>query len=221
MLDRICFDFDGTLVNSMEVAFDAFVRVGPEFGCKPFTREQLFQLRGLHAREVIREIGVPLYRVPQLARRIRRLMREGLMETPPVEGIREVLDGLSRGGYRLILLSSNAEDSVRDYLARHALPGFEQVIGNVGVFGKAKALRALTRRERIPPERLLYVGDEIRDIEAARRAGVRSAGVGWGYNTPDPLAATGPDMLCIHPQDLLILLAPFWKAGAEAERPRG
>ncbi|MBK1719426.1 HAD-IA family hydrolase [Thiocystis violacea] len=206
MLDCICFDFDGTLVNSMEVAFDAFVRVGPEFGCKPFTREQLLDLRGLHVREVIRAVGVPLYRVPQLARRMRRMMRAGLMDTPPVEGIGEVLEVLARRGYRLVVLSSNAENSVRDYLARHDLNGFERVIGDTGLFSKSKALRELAHGMRIAPERLLYVGDEIRDIEAAHRAGVRSAAVGWGYNTLERLADLRPDLRLDRPRDLLDVL---------------
>ena len=206
MLDWICFDFDGTLVNSMEVAFDAFVQVGPEFGCKPFTRSQLLELRGLHVREVIRAVGVPLYRVPQLARRMRRIMRDELMVTPPVEGIAEVLETLARRGYRLAILSSNAEGSVREYIARHALNGFELVIGDAGLFSKSKALRGLLRRERIPPSHLLYVGDEIRDIEAARRAGVRSAAVGWGYNALERLRAAGPDYLIEAPGDLLASL---------------
>nr|WP_276570178.1 HAD-IA family hydrolase [Thiocystis violacea] len=205
-MDCICFDFDGTLVNSMEVAFDAFVRVGPEFGCKPFTREQLLDLRGLHVREVIRAVGVPLYRVPQLARRMRRMMRAGLMDTPPVEGIGEVLEVLARRGYRLVVLSSNAENSVRDYLARHDLNGFERVIGDTGLFSKSKALRELAHGMRIAPERLLYVGDEIRDIEAAHRAGVRSAAVGWGYNTLERLADLRPDLRLDRPRDLLDVL---------------
>ena len=203
MLDAICFDFDGTLVNSMEVAFGAFVRLGPEFGCRPFTRAQLLELRGLHVRDVIRAVGVPLHRVPRLAQRMRRAMRAELMDTPPVAGMPEVLEQLAGRGYRLSVLSSNAESSVREYIDRHALPGLGRVVGDTGLFGKAKALRRLACLEGVSAQRLLYVGDEIRDIEAARRAGVRSGAVGWGYNTLERLAAMDPDDLFEHPDDLL------------------
>ncbi len=198
-----CFDFDGTLVNSVDAVFHAFQQVGPEFGCAPLTRERLGQLRGLHVREVIRALGVPFRRVPRLASRMRSAMREELLETSPIEGIAEVLGELSRRGGRLGVLSSNAESSVREYCERHGLRGFDFIVGGTGLFGKSTALRVLLRRQGIPPNNLVYVGDELRDLDAARAARVKFAAVGWGYTPLDRLAVAKPDYLIEHPGDLL------------------
>lgn len=199
----VCFDFDGTLVNSVDAVFHAFQQVGPQFGCAPLTRERLGELRGLHVREVIRALGVPLYRVPRLASRMRGAMREELLETPPIEGIAGVLEELARRGYRLGVLSSNAKSSVLDYCKRHELAGFDFIVAGTGLFSKAAALRLLLRRQGVQPKDLLYVGDELRDLEAARAAGVRFAAVGWGYTSLERLAAAGPDVLLQRPGDLL------------------
>ncbi|WP_295403019.1 HAD-IA family hydrolase [uncultured Thiocystis sp.] len=199
----VCFDFDGTLVDSVDAAFHAFQHVGPQFGCAPLTRERLDELRGLHVREVIRVLGVPLHRVPRLASRMRGAMRAELLETPPIEGIAGVLEELSRRGFRLGVLSSNAKSSVLAYCERHGLDGFDFIVAGTGLFGKATALRVLLRRQGIQPKDLLYVGDELRDLEAARAAGVRFAAVGWGYTSLERLAAAGPDMLLQRPGDLL------------------
>lgn len=203
----VCFDFDGTLVDSVDAALNAFAVVGPAFGCQPLSRAQFRQLRGLHLRDVLRTLRVPFYRVPQLARRMRTAMRAELMETPPVPGISNLLKGLSGSGQRLGVLSSNAGSSVEDYLARHDLAYFDFVIGGTGLFSKASALRGLIRREGIQPSDLLYVGDELRDVEAAQRVGARCAAVGWGYTALDSLAAARPDYLAGHPDELLAQLA--------------
>jgi phosphoglycolate phosphatase len=205
MSAHILFDFDGTLVNSLDAAFSAFQRVGPEFGCGPLDREGLERLRGLHALEVVHALGVPLYRLPQLATRMRRAMRGDLMETSPVEGIGDVLEVLLRRGHRLGVVSSNARASVRDYVRRHRLPGLDVIVGGTGLFGKAGALRKQVRQRRVEPGRLLYVGDELRDLEAAREALVRFAAVGWGYTPLERLAVRTPDYQCHQPRDLLLI----------------
>lgn len=201
-----CFDFDGTLVKSMDAAFNAFQVVGPEMGCKPLSREELLAMRGLHVREVIREMGIPLYRVPSLATRMRRAMRAELMETPPVDGIAGVLRELSARGHRTGVLSSNARDSVAEYATRHGLEGFSFIVGGTGLFKKASALRGLLKRERLDPAEVVYVGDEARDVEAARAAGVRAVAVGWGYNSAERLARAEPDYLLDQPSELLALV---------------
>lgn len=201
----ICFDFDGTLVKSMDAAFNAFERVGPELGCKSFTRDALLAMRGLHVRDVIREMGIPFYRVPRLATRMRKAMRTELMQTPPVAGMAETLELLAGQGHRLGILSSNAPDSVREYVALHGLTGFSFIVGGASLLKKQSALRTLLRRQRLRPDELIYVGDEVRDIEAARAAGIRCAAVVWGYNSAHRLALEAPDYLIEHPSELLKL----------------
>jgi phosphoglycolate phosphatase len=199
----LCFDFDGTLVNSMDAAFNALQLVGPAFGCAPLTRERLLTLRGQHLREVIQTLGIPFYRVPRMVSRLRKTMCAELMETPPIAGIAEALADCADHGYRLGILTSNARASVQDYCNRYGLDRFDFIVGGIGLFGKASSLRAVLRREGLGPQDLLYIGDELRDLDAARSAGVGFAAVGWGYTALESLAAAGPDHLFAHPAELV------------------
>ena len=201
----LCFDFDGTLVCSMDAAFNAFQIVGPQMGCNRLTRDELMAMRGLHVREVIRAMGIPFYRVPRLAKRMRAAMRAELLETPPVAGIAAVLERLVADGHRIGVLSSNGRDSVEEYASRHGLGGFSFIVGGAALLKKETALRRLIRRERIDPAAMVYVGDEVRDIEAARAAGIACAAVGWGYNAAERLQEARPDFFLGHPSELLAL----------------
>ena len=62
------------------------------------------------------------------------------------------------------------------------------------LFGKARKLRRVARRAGVAPNQAVVIGDETRDIEAAKAAGMASAAVGWGYATPEALASFAPTL---------------------------
>jgi phosphoglycolate phosphatase len=63
------------------------------------------------------------------------------------------------------------------------------------------------RRLSVAPAASIYVGDDLRDVQAARAAGMPSVATAWGYlGTGDPPEAWGADHLIDHPLDLLPLL---------------
>jgi phosphoglycolate phosphatase-like HAD superfamily hydrolase len=53
---------------------------------------------------------------------------------------------------------------------------------------------------------ILFVGDELRDIEAAQETGVHMAAVTWGYNSTAALEAAGPDYLIADPMGICRLV---------------
>ena len=75
--------------------------------------------------------------------------------------------------------------------------------GGVSVFGKRMKLRKVLRQSGIHPAQAIFIGDEIRDIEAARQAGIASGAVAWGFTDPDALRAHSPDMLFTSVDEML------------------
>ncbi len=52
-------------------------------------------------------------------------------------------------------------------------------------------------------EEVIYVGDETRDIEAAKKINSKVIAVSWGFNTKEALARHNPDFLIHQPSELL------------------
>jgi phosphoglycolate phosphatase len=122
-------------------------------------------------------------------------------------GVPELLRDLRGRGVRLGVLSSNTEDNIRACLgAAGQADLFEFVVGYSRLFGKARALRRMLRAAGVPAARCLYVGDEVRDLEAARRAGAAFAAVSWGFHAEELLTAHGPTYLVRAPGDLLAVI---------------
>nr|WP_232826105.1 HAD hydrolase-like protein [Cyanothece sp. BG0011] len=52
----------------------------------------------------------------------------------------------------------------------------------------------------------MYIGDETRDINSAKKSHVKSVGVTWGFNSSEALEKEKPDFLINHPHELITIL---------------
>lgn len=59
----------------------------------------------------------------------------------------------------------------------------------------------------VDPQQVLFIGDDLRDIESGRAAGTKTAAVSYGYIHPeDNPAHWGADVIVDHPRELLAVL---------------
>jgi len=202
----VVFDFDGTIVDSLDVVLASYNELAPYLRILPIERESLPRLRLMSPREALREQRVALWKLPLLVHLMRRAMRSGAAQLAPCPLVVPMLQTLAASGVRCYILSTNASDNITRFLARHELHMFEQVVGGVSMFGKARALKRLLRRERLKPPSTYYVGDEVRDIAAAKAAHMKSVAVSWGYADRAALTAARPYSLAEHPDELTALL---------------
>lgn len=199
----VLLDFDGTLVDSFSLVLRHYARIGPQYGCRVPSAEDGERLRGLHAREVLAELDVPYRRIPQIVMQLREAVRSELLELAPVPGIREMIRALAGAGYELGIVSSNGKENIRAYLSRHRIADIGLIGTSNLLLGKSKVLVKIARSHGFSLPELLYVGDELRDFDAARSAGCRFAAVAWGYTNVKALKDKGAELICRSPADLL------------------
>ena len=92
------------------------------------------------------------------------------------------------------VVSSDSEDNVRRALGANARSISHFACG-ASMFGKAKKFRQVVRRAGVAAHQVIAIGDEVRDAEAARAAGVAFGAVSWGYATVDALRQTQPALI--------------------------
>jgi phosphoglycolate phosphatase len=203
--DLIVWDFDGTLADSFDLAVSVYNDLALRHGLRPI--ESPASLRGMTTRAFLRQHNIPLLHLPRLLKEHQAAARDRMGSVRLFDGVPDLLSRLREGGSRLGILSSNAAENIRACLAANGVEGlFEFVVGYPRLFGKGVVIRRLLRRERLAPARLLYVGDEVRDVRAARRAGVDSAAVSWGFQDRDLLASLSPTYLWSEPGEALAVL---------------
>jgi phosphoglycolate phosphatase len=200
------FDFDGTIANTFDAIIEVLNSLSAEFGYRTAQPEEIAELTALGPRELAQRVGLPWHKLPFLATRVRKEMLGRMSEIQPYEGIPTVLQGLRERGAVVGMLTSNKRENVDAFLAHHPSLSFDFISAGSGLFSKDQRLRRLARTRGYALCDVSYVGDEVRDIEAARRLGVRMIAVGWGFSAPKLLAAHSPDHLIMTPSELLSLV---------------
>lgn len=208
MVKVIAFDFDGTIADTLEALWRIGNQLAPAFGYQPVTLDQLQQLRYLHPREILRRSNIAAWKLPFLLKQIRWELKQEVRSLGLIPDIKETLITLAQSNYRLGIVTSNSQANVEIFLQVHGLTEvFWFIDSEPKILGKAKTLRRLLTREQLTQEQIIYVGDEVRDIEAARQNQMRVIAVGWGFNAPEILAAQAPDDLVHHPQELVQVIS--------------
>ncbi len=191
----VIFDFDGTLADSLGWFIGISDRLADEFGFDRIDKQQVATLRRHDAATLLKLHHVPLWKVPFIAARFRMLMAKQIRMIAPFPGVADVLGQLAQAGATLAVVTSNSCANVRRVLGRKSAGLLVACEGGVSIFGKRLKLRKVLRRSGIHPAQAIFIGDEIRDIEAARHAGIASGAVAWGFTDLDALKAHSPDML--------------------------
>jgi HAD superfamily hydrolase (TIGR01509 family) len=200
----LIFDFDGTIADSFDTVLGIANRLADEFGYSPTSPETAEHLKDLSSREIIRQSQVAFWQIPFLLKRLRSELRHEIRHLHLIPGMQAALQELHQQGHHLGIVTSNSQENVAAFLEIHGLSALFDFIGSgLTVFGKARVIRATLRHYQIDPATVIYVGDETRDIEAARKIGVPAIAVSWGYNSSQALASHHPDVLVHQPAELV------------------
>lgn len=198
------FDFDGTLADSGPLMFEILNRAAIRFDFRPIAESELERFRTSETRAVMRELGIRRWRLPQIARYFRNHAKT--LPSPPLfPGIVDVLRTLHASGATLAVVSSNSEAAVRRALGPQDAALITCYECSASMFGKAKKFKKVLKFTRCDAACAITIGDETRDIEASRKAGLACGAVTWGYAAPSLLAASAPDLMIETPAQITAL----------------
>jgi phosphoglycolate phosphatase-like HAD superfamily hydrolase len=199
----IIFDFDGTIADSFDYVVDFLAREASI----TLDAEQRKKLRGFSMMAIARQLGHSRLRLLRLFWRGRRDMERSIRQVEPFKGVPDIIHELHAEGHELFILSSNSVANVRTFLHDKSLhKNFLEIYGGIGIFGKAPALRRLLREHTLDKANVVYIGDELRDVQAAQAVGVRSVAVSWGFSRLEDLQALHPTALAHTPAELRKIL---------------
>jgi len=201
----LIFDFDGVIIDSGRKIAELLNNMAPDFGLKRVPESELEKFRKFGSRELLKELKVPIYKLPAIMTRLRKELSDEIPNLKLVSGISEILKSLSDKGFRMGIISSNSEMNVKEFLKKNNIDFFDFIEGGNSVFGKHRKIIKIIKKENALKDKCIYIGDETRDIEAARKAGVKVAAVSWGLNSREALEKYQPDWLLENPKNLLLL----------------
>ena len=212
----VLFDLDGTFADTAPDLGRALNRMREERSLGPIPIANLRARASSGARGLLKagfDVTPDSDGYEALRDRFLALYEENLcIDTRLFEGIPGVLDAIESRGLRWGIVTNKARRYTEPLLRRL---GFDArpacvVSGDSTPHIKPHPAPLLRAAEllSLPPADCLYVGDDLRDIQAARAAGMRFVAAGWGYlgEGGDP-ATWGADAVFAHPREVLDLLS--------------
>ena len=203
----IIFDFDGTIADTLDTVVNISNRLAANFGYKQTSQEEIAYLKNLNSREIIKQSGISIFKVPYLIKKVKAELNKEIKNLKPIPGIKEALTQIKNQNYQLLILTSNSKENVISFLEENDMQNlFEFIVSGATLFGKRRIINNILKQENLNSQQVFYVGDETRDIEAARKSGIKVIAVSWGFNSKKVLAEQNPDYLIHHPQELIYLI---------------
>jgi phosphoglycolate phosphatase-like HAD superfamily hydrolase len=202
----VFFDFDGVLVESLDIKIRAFTELYREHG--PEVLAQVLAHHRAHGgvsriqkiRHCHREmLGIQLEpeELMALGRRFSNMVVDAVVASAWVDGARELLDGLL-GRLPMFVVSGTPEPELREIIARRGMDGYF-VAARGSPPDKITVIGELLEAHDLVAERVLFVGDAMTDYDAAKATGLRFLGrVPPGEESPFPEATTiVPDLTAL------------------------
>lgn len=139
------------------------------------------------------QVGMPAWKLPLVARSFISLMRQNAASISLFKDTDDVLAHLANKGVTLAIVSSNAYDNVSQILGPGNTKLISQFECGMSIFGKAARIQRVLKKTGIPYREVIYIGDQVTDLEAARKENIAFGAVSWGYSTIDSLRAHFPE----------------------------
>lgn len=212
-IEGVFFDLDGTLVDSAPDLIVAMSRLRAELGEPETDVSAIGQVVSKGGRAMLRRgfPGADEARIDELLPRFLDLYAQAIAtHTRTYPGIEPLLDTLEARGIRWGVVTNKPGRLARALLAAIELDRrcAALVSGDCLPLRKPDPAPLLHACELagVAAGCSVYVGDDARDIEAGRRAGMRTIAAGWGYLDGDDVSAWGADWVAATPQDLPAVL---------------
>lgn len=174
MIKVVIFDFDGVIVESVDIKTEAFRRLFENY---PQHVDEIVKFHvnngGISRQEKIKHFYKNILKQPltqekmnELSNRFSELVKEAVIAAPFVAGAQKALNDL-KVKYPMYIVSGTPQDEMREIIKRRKLDGyFVEVFGSPDT--KTDIVRRILDKEKIRPNETVFVGDSINDLVAAK-----------------------------------------------------
>jgi phosphoglycolate phosphatase len=205
----LLFDFDGTIADSFHLAMEILEDLRPIHNLPLLTEAELYEMRGLSIPAILSKLGISIFMLPSLIHNTKKYMHKRLNDLIPIFGMPEVLRNFKQMQIPMALLTSNSSENVLPFLDRYDCNVFDWFDFDVNLFNKSRHIRLQVHKRKLMESNCIYIGDEIRDIKAAKDNRIPIISVTWGLNPVVLLQKHKPDYLIDTPANLLKLITSF------------
>ena len=194
--ELLIWDFNGTILNDMELCFAIENEMLSERGMPLITREWYLEHFSFPIRDYYIQMGYTFETesYERVSEVFMQRYNERFETCPLREGVLDALAAFQRAGIPQTLLSVTQQDDLKRQAGKLGIaPFFSEMLGQVDIMGHSKVQRAkeYIARIGIEPKDALFIGDTDHDFEAAQAVGCPCVLLLHGHQSKNVLSRCG------------------------------
>jgi len=214
MVTAVIFDFDGTLADTLPYTFKKIIEIAKKLKIRKIAnlkeKQVIEAIRKYSYGELLKKFEISWLKYPLIIWEIKRAQRElgkDIEKIKPFKGIDILLKKIRQNNLKILILSSNIKSNIERFIDKE---GWQNLIDGIYVggnlLGKDKDMIKLLKKEKLKKEEVIYVADEVRDVAACKKAGIKMIGVAWGLHNKQLLNESGADLIVDKPEEIRKIL---------------
>lgn len=195
MIKCVIFDFDGTLADTARQIMVVYNIIAEKYGYEKRDMDDFHLLRQMNLSTAMQLVDIPIKKMPSLIKEGQKIFKNYVHEVDGFsDNLNEMLVRIKDLCGTIGIISSNTKKNIKLFLEHRGIDCVDFVISSP-LFTKERKIKTIMKKYRLFPSDILYVGDETRDVDSAKKAGVRSVAVTWGWTGRDLLKKHSPDYI--------------------------
>ena len=198
-IKHICFDLDGTLVDSKKTILESTKAALDKLSIKHNILEESFNnMIGKHFVDIFIELEMDHIDFEEFISVYKALYFDFIDSSYLYEGVKETLDFLKSKKIKVSLLTTKGQGQADKIIDHFKLTNsFDYIMGRRdGLAHKPsrEPLIYICKDLKVEPTETLMTGDTELDIQCGKNAGAKTCGVLYGYRTKDQIEKEKPDI---------------------------
>ncbi len=210
--DLIIFDWDGTLVDSVDWIVHCLQTTAADFSCLVPEKQEVKNIIGLSIHKALDKLFPDLDQAGRevfLAGYSKTFFSRQMSRQDLFAGVQEMLQQFRRDGYRLAVATGKSRNGLDKAMQGTGLEGFfdsTQCADETASKPSPDMLENILKETAVDKQRAVMVGDSTHDMQMAVNAGMASIAVLCGANSQQQLEVYQPLLNLPQTSDLLAVL---------------
>lgn len=197
---HVCFDLDGTLIDSYLNIYKATVKTLEFIGIPgDFSKEKFYNRIGHHFLDIFNDLKIPVTDIEHFIDIYKTFYFDFIGDSVIYPGVTEVLEYLKSNNIHVSLLTTKGQDQADRIIGHfHLTKYFSHIMGRrigVPVKPSPEPLLMICKDLNVLPSESMITGDTELDILCGKSAFVKTCSVTYGYRTREILEKEKPDYI--------------------------
>jgi len=204
-IKNVIFDFDGTIADTSKLFLNIVKTITKEFDINVNGEkfDNFEQYKNMTIKQIRKRHNINFFMGLKILKRGQEEYDKEVQNIKIFKEVKSLLYELNSRNYKIGILSSNSVENIEKVLEKENINIIRYVYSSKRLFGKATVLKKILKEQGMERKDTIYIGDEVRDVEAAKKANILSGAVTWGLNGKEILENSNPDYIFEVPEDII------------------